>query len=76
MRFNGSGKPCRNDGVYVHSTTNVHEGLASPRQMKGRCRADKAHAASADAVKDRVRGGRSLRLPTEPCVRVRTRLIT
>ncbi|MDD1620372.1 MAG: hypothetical protein LUQ11_02740, partial [Methylococcaceae bacterium] len=25
---------------------------------------------------DRVRGGRSLRLPTEPCVRVRTRLIT
>ena len=25
---------------------------------------------------DRVRGGRSLRLPTEPCVRVRTRLLT
>jgi hypothetical protein len=24
----------------------------------------------------RVRGGRSLRLPTEPCVRVRTRLLT
>ena len=26
--------------------------------------------------KHRVRGGRSLRLPTEPCVRVRTRLLT
>jgi hypothetical protein len=24
---------------------------------------------------DRVRGGRGLRLPTEPCVRVRTRLL-
>ena len=24
---------------------------------------------------DRVRGGRSLRLPTEPCVRIRTRLL-
>jgi hypothetical protein len=62
MRFNGSGKPCRNDGVYVHSTTNVHEGLASPRQMKGRCRADKAHAASADAVK----GGCAVAYPPYP----------
>jgi hypothetical protein len=29
-----------------------------------------------DAGVDRVRGGRSPRLPTEPCVRVRTRLLT
>jgi hypothetical protein len=53
-----------------------HERLASTREMKDRSRADKATAASAKTFKDRVRGGRSLRLPTEPCVRVRTRLIT
>jgi hypothetical protein len=28
------------------------------------------------SIQHRVRGGRSLRLPTEPCVRVRTRLLT
>jgi len=31
---------------------------------------------NADRFYNRVRGGRSLRLPTEPCVRVRTRLLT
>ncbi len=31
---------------------------------------------TATIANDRVRGGRSLRLPTEPCVRVRTRLLT
>ncbi|MCD2449520.1 hypothetical protein GO003_003865 [Methylicorpusculum oleiharenae] len=50
------------DGVDVLSTTNAHEVLATTLQMKDRCRADKAIAASAKAVK----GGRAVAYPSYP----------
>jgi hypothetical protein len=50
--------PARNIGIQrpwmvlmYFKLLNHHEGLASPRQMKDLCRADKVTAASANAVK-------------------------
>ena len=62
----------------VHATSPLHRklgaGYVALPQMTGR-RVGKPFILSPPTL-GRVRGSRSSRLPTEPCVRVRTRLLT